>query len=76
MAATEDRPVRRRSDRSPWNWWLVLPIVIPLIVPIYNRTEPTLFGWPFFYWGQLAFVALGVLTTSLVYQMTKERRRG
>jgi len=76
VAATEDRPVRKRSDRSPWNWWLALPIVIPLIVPIYNRTEPTLFGWPFFYWGQLAFIALGVLTTSLVYQMTKERRRG
>ena len=76
MAATEDRPVRKRSDRSPWNWLLPLPIVIPLIVPIYNRTDPTLFGWPFFYWGQLAFIALGVLTTTVVYQMTKERRRG
>jgi hypothetical protein len=61
----------RRSDRSPWNWLLVVPIVVPLLVPLYNRVEPTLFGWPAFYWIQLAFVALGVLTTSIVYRMTR-----
>lgn len=83
MAATEDRPVpidegrrtRPTSDRSPWNWLLVLPIVIPLLVPVFNRTDPTLFGFPFFYWGQLACIALGVLTTTVVYQMTKGNRR-
>ncbi|MGY1695382.1 MULTISPECIES: DUF3311 domain-containing protein [unclassified Geodermatophilus] len=61
----------RRSDRSPWNWLLLVPIVVPLIVPLYNRVEPTLFGWPLFYWLQLAFVALGVLTTVLVYRATR-----
>ncbi|WP_138756740.1 DUF3311 domain-containing protein [Modestobacter altitudinis] len=61
----------RRSDRSPWNWLLIVPIVVPLIVPLYNRVEPTLFGWPTFYWLQLAFVVLGVLTTSMVYRMTR-----
>ena len=61
----------RRSDRSPWNWLLVVPIVVPLLVPLYNKVEPTLFGWPLFYWLQLAFVALGVLTTVLVYRMTR-----
>jgi len=71
MAYTEERPARRRTDRSPWNWLLVIPIVIPLLVPVFNRTDPTLFGFPFFYWGQLAFIALGVLTTTVVYQMTK-----
>jgi len=60
-----------RSDRSPWNWLLVVPIVVPLLVPLYNKVEPTLFGWPAFYWVQLAFVALGVLTTSIVYRMTR-----
>ena len=61
----------RRSDRSPWNWLLLIPIVVPLIVPLYNQTDPTLFGWPRFYWLQLLFVALGVATTVLVYRMTR-----
>jgi len=33
------------SDRSPWNWLLLIPIVLPLLVPIYNRWTPKLFGF-------------------------------
>jgi hypothetical protein len=61
----------RRSDRSPWNWLLLVPIVVPLLVPLYNQSDPTLLGWPRFYWLQLAFVLLGVATTALVYRMTR-----
>ena len=61
----------RRSDRSPWNWLLLIPIVVPLIVPLYNSVDPRLGSWPLFYWLQLAFVALGVVTTVLVYRMTR-----
>ena len=61
----------RRSDRSPWNWLLLVPIVVPLLVPLYNATDPTFLGWPRFYWLQLAFVVLGVATTALVYRMTR-----
>ena len=63
-----------RSDRSPWNWLLLVGIVLPLIVPLYNKVEPTLFGWPFFYWFQLALVGLGVLTTALVYRATRRSK--
>jgi uncharacterized membrane protein len=66
-----DEVAPRRSDRSPWNWLLLIPIVVPLIVPFYNRVEPTLLGWPFFYWMQLVFVALGVVTTVVVYRATR-----
>jgi uncharacterized membrane protein len=65
---------RHRSDRSPWNWLLLVGIVLPLIVPFYNRTEPELFGWPFFYWFQLALVGIGVITTVIVYRMTRRSR--
>jgi hypothetical protein len=48
-----------------------VPVVVPLLVPLYNEVEPTILGWPRFYWLQLAFVALGVITTSIVYRMTR-----
>ena len=41
---------------------------------LFNADEPRLFGFPRFYWLQLAFILLGVGTTTLVYQMTKQRR--
>jgi Protein of unknown function (DUF3311) len=61
----------RRSDRSPWNWLLLLPILVPLIVPLYNAVDPRWGGWPRFYWLQMLFVLLGVGTTTLVYRMTR-----
>jgi Protein of unknown function (DUF3311) len=60
-----------RSDRSPWNWLLLIPIVIPLLTPLYNQVAPRLWGFPKFYWLQLLFIVVGVATTTLVYQMTK-----
>jgi hypothetical protein len=64
-----------KSDRSPWNWLLLLPIAIPLMTFLYNFDEPRLLGFPLFYWLQIAFIVLGVVTTTLVYQMTKRRRQ-
>jgi uncharacterized protein DUF3311 len=61
----------RRSDRSPWNWLLLVPIVVPLLVPLYNATDPTIGGFPRFYWLQLLFVVLGVACTFVVYRMTR-----
>ena len=60
-----------RSDRSPWNWLLLVPIVVPLLTPLYNFDSPRLFGFPAFYWIQFSFILLGVATTSAVYQMTR-----
>ncbi len=62
-----------RSDRSPWNWLLLLPIALPLVTPLFNRDSPRLLGFPAFYWLQFAFILVGVATTTIVYQMTKKR---
>jgi hypothetical protein len=64
---------RSSGDRSPWNWLLVVPIVVPLLTFLYNADSPRLLGFPRFYWLQLAFIVVGVATTTLVYQMTKRR---
>jgi uncharacterized membrane protein YhdT len=61
-----------RTDRSPWNWLLFIPIVVPLVVVFFNAKAPTLFGFPRFYWLQFSFILLGVGTTTLVYRMTKK----
>ena len=45
-----------------------------LPVPLYNRSEPSLAGLPFFYWYQLACVLLMIVVVTLVYVLTKGRR--
>ncbi|GIF46531.1 uncharacterized protein DUF3311 [Asanoa ferruginea] len=66
--------VARAKDKSPWNWLLFLPIVVPLLTPLFNHDSPRVGGFPMFYWLQLLFIVLGVTTTTVVYQMTKKRR--
>jgi len=56
-----------------WYWLLLVPCVAVLWVPWYNHTDPTLFGFPFFYWYQLAWVVGSALITGLVYARTRIR---
>ena len=73
MAPPQTDPVPRNDVRSRWHWLLVVPVVVPLLVFLYNGKDPYLLGFPRFYWLQLAFILLGVTTTTLVYQLTKRR---
>jgi hypothetical protein len=53
-----------------WHWarvLLIIPFIAVLWVPFYNRTEPTLWGFPFFYWYQLLWIILGAVIIGLVY---------
>jgi uncharacterized protein DUF3311 len=55
-------------------WWyalLLLPFIGLLTTPIYARADPELFGFPFFYWYQFAWVPLSVAITYLVYTRTR-----
>jgi hypothetical protein len=73
MAETESRDAApaARSDRSRWNWLLLIPIVVPLVTPLYNHDSPRLLGFPAFYWLQFLFILVGVATTTVVYRMTR-----
>ena len=60
-----------RSDSTPLNWLLLLPLLATLYPPLYNREDPRLFDIPFFYWYQLAAIAIGVSCTLIVYRAKK-----
>jgi uncharacterized protein DUF3311 len=65
------RPGRRSNH---WSWLLAISVVLPLMVPLYNRIEPRLFGFPFYYWCQLAFIPFTMLITTIVRVLTQRRR--
>ena len=75
MSADLPPPVSRRSDHSPWNYLLLIPIVLPLLTFLYNHETPKLFGIPFFYWFQMLLAPLAVLTTVSVFYLTRRARR-
>ncbi len=63
------------STRSKWVYLLlIVPFLGTAWVPLYDRFGPTLFGFPFFYWYQLAWVPGSVLLTGIVYLLTEPRR--
>lgn len=65
----------RRAGKSRWHLLLLVPIVIPLWTPLYNRMEPRLAGIPFFYWSQLVFIGVAAAVTALVHVLTKRAGR-
>jgi hypothetical protein len=55
-----------------WYVLLIAPFLGTLLPWIYNRAEPSLFGMPFFYWYQLAWVVVTSALLGLVVYMTRE----
>jgi hypothetical protein len=51
-------------------------VALPLWVPLYNKTDPTLWGFPFFFWFQFALIVVSAVMTVLVYRLSRlaERR--
>ena len=65
------RPARR--GRSGY-WLLTVPALAPLLTPLYDRTDPKLWGMPFFYWYQMACVVLSLVILTGVYLANRTRR--
>ncbi len=47
---------------------LLLVFLIALAVPVFNKASPTLFGFPFFYWYQIAAVPVASLLIFIVFR--------
>lgn len=56
---------------------LTVAIVLPLLVWTYAKTDPTLWGIPFFFWYQFLLVFISVALTSVAYRLVigHERQR-
>ncbi|MCI9889983.1 DUF3311 domain-containing protein [Micrococcales bacterium 31B] len=53
---------------------LLVPLVLCMAVPFYNRVEPHLLGFPFFYWFQFVTIPISVLCTLAVFM--HDRKKG
>jgi hypothetical protein len=62
----------RNGERSRMLLLLLIPMLV-LYVPLYNSVEPTLFGFPFFYWFQLLWIFVSMAVTAIVYYATEPR---
>ena len=80
MSTTHREPARASAPSSRGRWALIvlllLPaIVVPLLVPFYDRVDPELAGFPFFFWFQLALIPVAVVLTAVAYRLSTADRR-
>lgn len=55
---------------------LAIPVLALLLVPLYARKAPELWGFPFFYWYQLLWVLIcGLFTGSAHLLIERDRNR-
>jgi Protein of unknown function (DUF3311) len=74
-----DTPYEVTADRRASHalaWLLLVPVLLVAYPPLYNRSDPQLFGVPFFYWYQLAVIPVSVVCTTAVYRAGRRRRSG
>ena len=68
-----ERARRARAGTGSRLWYLLLlaPFVGLLWVPFYADSHPRLFGFPFFYWYQFAWVPATALLTWFVMRRVR-----
>ncbi|CAN5545052.1 DUF3311 domain-containing protein [soil metagenome] len=54
---------------------LAIPVLALLIVPLYARKGPELWGFPFFYWYQFLWVFLAAAFTFTAFVLIERARR-
>jgi len=49
-------------------------VVVPLLVPLYDSNDPELFGFPFYFWFQMACIPAAVMLTVIAFNLAKRDR--
>jgi hypothetical protein len=65
------------SQSARWALVLILlapAVVLPLLVGVYDRTDPTLWGFPFYYWFQFLLIPIAAVLTISAYLLTRGER--
>ena len=62
---------KRTQRRSRWVLLLILPYLGLCFPQIYARSTPALWGFPFFYWYQFAWVIAASALLAIVYRRLK-----
>ena len=78
MTDTRPPPPARTSSRGLWTLICVLlapAVLLPLLVGLYDRTDPTLFGFPFYFWAQMMMIPMAVVLTVIAYYLAKVAER-
>lgn len=61
-----------RKRLSPWVLLLLLPYLGLCFPQMYMRETPILWGFPFFYWYQFAWVVLASVLMGMVYHKLED----
>ena len=65
------------QGRSPNGTWVVvgvllaIGIIVPLLVGIYDKADPTLLGFPFYYWFQFALIPVVSILTYIAFKLSE-----
>jgi hypothetical protein len=76
-----ERTIRGGPVRVAVALLLAVAVLLPLLVGVYDREDPTLLGFPFYYWYQFALIPLTAVLTIVSFRLItrqedKERAEG
>jgi hypothetical protein len=73
--APDGPPSPRRTTTGAWvavGVLLAIGIVVPLLVFLYDQLDPTLGGFPFFYWFQFLLIPIVSVLTYTAFKISEK----